>query len=68
MSEVFLIEHGELRDDYALAAYSVGGLRLITLKRHINLQVNRSNVCKYLPPISHSTVNNKIMLGIPATT
>lgn len=35
--EVSLIEHGELLDDYPLAVYSVGGLRLVTLKRHINL-------------------------------
>lgn len=36
--EVSLIEHGELLDDYLLAAYSLGGLRLVTLRRHINLQ------------------------------
>ena len=36
--EVSLIEHGELLDDSPLAAYSVGGLRLVTLKRYINLQ------------------------------
>lgn len=37
LREVSLIEHGELLDDYPLAAYSVGGLHLVTLKRHINL-------------------------------
>lgn len=36
--EVSLIEHGELLDDYPLAAYSVGGLRLVTLKRDTKLQ------------------------------
>lgn len=39
--EVSLIEHGELLDDYPLVAYSVGGLRLVTLKRHTNLQGKR---------------------------
>lgn len=37
VKEVSLIEHGELLDDYPLAAYSVGGLRLVSLKRHVNL-------------------------------
>nr|XP_055065480.1 uncharacterized protein LOC129447733 isoform X2 [Misgurnus anguillicaudatus]XP_055065481.1 uncharacterized protein LOC129447733 isoform X2 [Misgurnus anguillicaudatus] len=37
VKEVALIGHGELLDDYPLAAYSVGGLRLVSLKRHINL-------------------------------
>ena len=55
--EVSQIEHGELLDDYPLAAYSVGGLCLASLKRHINL-----------PLISHGTVNNKIMLGRTAAT
>ena len=39
MREVALIEHGELLDDYPLAAYSVGCLRLVSLKRHTNLHV-----------------------------
>ena len=39
--ELSLIEHGELLDDYPLAAYSVGGLRLVTLKRYIHLQGKR---------------------------
>lgn len=37
VGEVALIEHGELLDDYPLAFYSVGGLRLVTLKRYIRL-------------------------------
>lgn len=37
VKEVVVIEHGELVDDYPLASYSVGGMRLVTLKRHIDL-------------------------------
>lgn len=35
VKEMVLIEHGECLDDYPLAAYSVAGMRLVTLKRHV---------------------------------
>lgn len=34
--EVAVIAHEELVDDYPLAAYSVGGLHLVTLKRSVS--------------------------------
>lgn len=37
VKEVILIEHGELVDEYPLAAYSVAGMRLVTLKRNVEL-------------------------------
>lgn len=36
--ETVLIELGELADDYPLADYFVGPLRLVTLKRYINIR------------------------------
>lgn len=35
--ETVLVELGELADDYPLADYFVGPLRMVTLKRHIDI-------------------------------
>lgn len=42
--ETVLIELGELADDYPLADYFVGPLRLVTLKRYINIRFVLFNI------------------------
>lgn len=40
VSELVFIEHGELLDDYPLVCYLVGAVKMLTLKRYINIDHN----------------------------